>query len=414
MPYNGLVIKRTAQNKLTLYRRHAGSCPVTDAKTLDQCECPLWCHGKVQGKFIRTSLDTRSVVTALQRKEDLLSGRPDGDGPDGGLQVVPKNVAKGSETLEYAAAEFLKAHNKLAANTQTLYRRATDHFTAWAAKRELTCLRQIDTSHVAQYFEEYGHNWKSTTAQGRLVHLRVFFNYCCRSRRWIPFPPTQDRTLNHAKKTGKVSRVPFTPQEITRVLAAVEQMPAADRDRARALILLLLYTGMRISDATFFERAFVTERNTADFWVIKTRRQISLPPELQAPVLDALAKLPASRVYFFVPDADDDYAAARASLREGEEFSTLMPMYLSRVDETTSLVVRVLRIAGLTGRCHRFRDTFAINLLVSGADIYTVSQMLGHSDVKITAAHYLKAVPGYREKMSQATRSLAYQFPLAS
>jgi hypothetical protein len=39
--------------------------------------------------------------------------------------------------------------------------------------------------------------------------------------------------------------------------------------------------------------------------------------------------------------------------------------------------------------------------------------MLGHSDVRITQQHYLKLIPGYRERMSQSTRVLAYQFPLA-
>jgi hypothetical protein len=38
--------------------------------------------------------------------------------------------------------------------------------------------------------------------------------------------------------------------------------------------------------------------------------------------------------------------------------------------------------------------------------------MLGHSDVRITQQHYLKLIPGYRERMSKATRVLAYQFPL--
>jgi site-specific recombinase XerD len=95
-----------------------------------------------------------------------------------------------------------------------------------------------------------------------------------------------------------------------------------------------------------------------------------------------------------------------------------MPNYEARVRETTDLVKKVVRLAGIKeGACHRFRDTFAINLLVgsgkNGADILTVSQMLGHSDIRITQQHYLKLIPGYRERMSQSTRVLAYQFPLA-
>jgi len=49
-----------------------------------------------------------------------------------------------------------------------------------------------------------------------------------------------------------------------------------------------------------------------------------------------------------------------------------------------------------------------------GTDIYTVSKLLGHSDVRITDSHYMKLIPGYRERMSKSTRVLAYQFPKAS
>ena len=407
--------KRTQQTKLTMYRRHAAkTCSIAKSdKRLDQCECPLWVHGKVNGKFIRQSLDTRKLATAEMRKDDMINGRGgNDDDPNGGIHVVgSKNAEKGNETLEYAAKEFLSASGKLSTSSKNLYRRAVGHFNAWASKQELIYLRNVEPSHINQYFDECGRDWKKTTSQGRLTHLRVFFNYCANTRRWIQYTPTADRKLNHKAKSSKSLRVPFTPAEITKILSAVELMPESDRDRARALILLLLYTGMRISDATFFERSYLTERNTADYFVIKTRKQISLPPEVHVSALDALKKLDGSRVYFFVADTEDDYREARAALREGEEFSTLIPGYEAKVRETTSLVLKVLALAGLTGACHRFRDTFAINLLVGGADIFTVSQMLGHSDVKITQEHYMKLVPGYRERMSQATRVLSYEFP---
>jgi site-specific recombinase XerD len=91
----------------------------------------------------------------------------------------------------------------------------------------------------------------------------------------------------------------------------------------------------------------------------------------------------------------------------------VFPRYLAAKAETAALVGEVLSLAGVEGACHRFRDTFAVNMLVNGTDVFTVSQALGHSDVKITARHYLNLVPGYRQRMSQCTRCLEYQFPLA-
>jgi site-specific recombinase XerD len=401
--------KRTSHNKLTLYRRHAGSCPVQTSTKLDQCECPLWCHGKLHGKFTRRALDTRSVITATLKVNDLIQASPDPP-PEGG---VPPGQNPGEIRLRDAAQEFFRSKRKRSTPTQEIYKRAIGEFVRYAEAHSLSLLSQIDTSHLHAYFADYDSDWKRNTAQGRLTYLRVFFNYCV-SRRWIAYSPAADRDLNYGRSISQSKRLPFTPDEIAQILAAVERMPEEDRDRARALTLLLLFSGMRISDATFFERAFLTARHTADYYVIKTRRLISLPPEVQQPALDALAKLPASRVYFFQPDRPDDYAEARSALRDGQEFSSRMPDYRARVREAMALVEKVLSLAGIRrgreGGCHRFRDTFAVNLLSEGADVYTVSKMLGHSDVKITEK-YLKLIPGYRERMSQSTRRLAYVFP---
>jgi site-specific recombinase XerD len=407
------MIKRNTEPKLTLYRRHAAGCPIHEAKNLDACECPLWVHGKVAGgKFIRESLDTRSLTAGLAKKAARLAGtRPDDPTPGGKVLAI---APKGDITLAHATREFLASKGKKSSSTRELYKRALEHFGTFAEAQGLVKLKDVDTPHLRTYFDTNA-RWKRNTAQGRLTHLRVFFNHC-RTRRWLIYSPAADRDLNRKQGTS-ATRVPFTPTQITAILAAVEQMPADVRDRARALVLLLLYSGMRISDATFCEREYLTERNTLDYFVIKTRRRIALAPEILEPALDALAKLPASRVYYFQADRDGDYHEARQALRDGEEFQSLMPDYELRIRETTALVLEVLKLAGLSGACHRFRDTFAVNLLVGNGkertDIFTVSQMLGHSDVSITQDHYLKLIPGYNERMSQSTRVLAYQFPAA-
>jgi integrase len=37
---------------------------------------------------------------------------------------------------------------------------------------------------------------------------------------------------------------------------------------------------------------------------------------------------------------------------------------------------------------HRFRDTFAVSLLLKGVSLESVSKLLGHSSIKITERHY--------------------------
>ena len=406
------MIKRIHKDNLTIYRRHASSCPVKDDSTkLDACQCPIWIHGKVRGVFTRKSLETRSLIAAVVKKDQMLNGRDDDPTPDGGIALVGKGKVKPEDvTLRRAQQEFVASNRRKGTATRRSYATTIEHFTVWAEASSLAMLHQIDKADIRAYFEAFDGGWTNNTAMGILTRLRVFFNFCKNDRRWIDISPAAGRDLNYDRYS---TRLPFSPTEVTAILAAVERMPEAMRDRARALILLLLYSGMRISDATFFERACLTPTDCADFWIIKTRSPISLAPELQAPAIEALKKLPPSRTYFFQPDVEGDYAEARRTLRSKGDFSAVMPGYVARVQEMRRMVLKVLAIAGLKGACHRFRDTFAVNLLHADVDVFSVSQYLGHSDVKITMKHYVKLVPGYSDRMSQKTRGLAYQFPMA-
>jgi site-specific recombinase XerD len=323
-----------------------------------------------------------------------------------------KSASQDDISIEAAAQDFLATKERKGRTTLDSYRRAVTHFRRWCELQDIVLLKQVALEHVRAYFAEYDGGWTRNTAQARLRNLRVFFNYCCRERRWINYAPTQSRDLNYGGN-GQSRRLPFTPAEVTAILAAVEQMPEADRARARALVLVLLYTGMRISDATFLERTYIDTQNNLCYLIIKTRQELPCSIELQSAVMAALQALPASRVYFFQEDREDNYNEPRQALRNGEEFQKFMPGYATRVQNATRLVRRVLDLAGIEGACHRFRDTFAVHMLQAGVDIFTVCQFLGHSDVKITQKHYVKFVPGYRERIAQRTRMLDYKFPLA-
>jgi hypothetical protein len=46
-------------------------------------------------------------------------------------------------------------------------------------------------------------------------------------------------------------------------------------------------------------------------------------------------------------------------------------------------------LAGIeNGHAHRFRDTFAVELLLTGTSIEEVAVLLGHSNIKVTQKHY--------------------------
>jgi site-specific recombinase XerD len=386
---------------LSPYRRHAPLCREPQNE-LRRCECPLWCQGRVHGKYVREALHTRSLGEAEKIIERRLY--PPDDDP-GGLRLVPD---EGALTIADAIEQFLSVKKDKSTHTQDIYATAIAHFEAYAKSQRVLALRDVRSELIERYFDQHRKQWrKASTRYARLTQLRVFFNYCVK-KDWLRKSPAQH--VENVERPSGYARRAYSKAEIAAILNAAERLPPPERDRGRALILLLLYSGMRISDATWAARHALRPDGVLDYRVIKTSKRIGLAPELQPVAVDALRKLPDSRVFFFQPDRDDDYHDALHALYNGEHFEKhLAPgIYDAALREAATLVYKVLALARVKGGCHRFRDTFALTLLAAEVDVFTVSQMLGHSDVRITQKHYLNLIPGYIERMAQATRKLNY------
>ena len=56
------------------------------------------------------------------------------------------------------------------------------------------------------------------------------------------------------------------------------------------------------------------------------------------------------------------------------------------------------------GHPHRFRDTFAVSLLLSGVELSHVSILLGHASIKITERHYAPWVKARQKQLEDDVR----------
>ena len=65
------------------------------------------------------------------------------------------------------------------------------------------------------------------------------------------------------------------------------------------------------------------------------------------------------------------------------------------------LIKRIKTITGIKYSCHTLRHTFATLMLEGGTDIYSLSRMLGHTNIKTTTIYLYASVEHLRSQMSK-------------
>jgi integrase len=173
-----------------------------------------------------------------------------------------------------------------------------------------------------------------------------------------------------------------------RILVATDQyreeMPShgiANGKRIRGLVLLLRYSGMRIGDAVNFNIERL-EGNRVFLYTQKTGVAVNtVLPDFVV----SLAATPKVTDKFF-------FWSGKGKLE-------------SIVRSWQTRLRRLFKLANIPdGHAHRFRDTFAVELLLAGVPIERVSVLLGHQSMRITEKHY---APWVRSRQEQLEADLA-------
>ena len=338
---------------LNLYRRHTSKCPHR-AKGQDytKCSCPIWCYGQSEARAqIRESLNTRDWQRAIRRAAAIES-------PD----------AQRCKPIAEAINAFEKHILSLEASTQRKYGNVLRHLALYCESVKLTDLSEITVEGLDGY--RSSRKLARTTAQKELETLRQFLSYC-RDRDWIKDNPA--RRIKSARNIKPSEVVPYTPAEVMRIISACDSIGrnSYERLRARAMILLLNNTALRVSDVATLERDRVHDGRI----LIRTQKT-GEPVYLQ--------------VWADTKAALDCLPAPRGSSESKHFFWNGITSRRAVVGIAERTLAAVFKASGVPkAHAHRFRHTLATRLLGIGGTDNEVADILGNSPA-IVRKHYAK------------------------
>jgi integrase len=222
-----------------------------------------------------------------------------------------------------------------------------------------------------------------------LERLRTFFRFAQESK-WVEENPASKL------KTPKVTQrptLPFTSDEMLRILAALDSFynqiaPSGwnSARRLRGLVLLRRYSGMRIGDAV----KVTTDKISGNKLFLYTQKSgvpvYTVLPDFVIRALDVIPRVTMTHFFWNGTSTLDGVVGS----------------WQRRLQQ----LFRLAKVDG--GHAHRFRDTFATELLLAAVPIERVAVLLGHQSVKVTEKYYA-AWTASRQRQVEADLQRAWE-----
>ena len=222
---------------------------------------------------------------------------------------------------------------------------------------------------------------KASTINRRLATIASLYTYLSDEDPSLICPVLPRRhTLRQPQRLPR----PVQGEDVDSFFAAIESSPTGIRDRA--IFMLMLRCGLRISEATHLQ--------LADLYLDETY-----------PRLLVHGKASKERSVYLSPQAEQSLRAYLAE-RPVAACDLVFLSYLGRGMSTTAIHRRLMRYrseAGVKLTAHRLRHTFANDLVTAGVPVTSIQKLLGHAWLETTQTYVAANDPQVRDDFYAAS-----------
>ena len=361
---------------VTVYARHARKCPQSKVKRAGQyrrCKCPLWLRwGKSHKRSARTR--TWEIASKAARKlEEELEREALGLEPPKKPELVTID-----EALELYLVDRAQRGIKDSSKAKRLLGRLRDY----AYARNAIHLQDVS----ARLLTEWRATWTFRKDSGGPAVawsiVKTFF-------RWAHSIDLVSSNVSAKLQSLPIVRKqvqPLTKDEMARLLAATSKCGFSTEveQRIRTFILLQRWSGLACVDAATLKRELLgADDNLTQVHRTKTDAEVFIP--LPPAVATMLRSHPNDHLEYFFWNPN---RMAKPSLVC--QFGDWMRLVFDKAG------VKHGQQEMLT---HRFRHTFAVELLLAGVRMEQVSKLLGHKTVRTTERYYSAWVKERQRKL---------------
>jgi integrase len=257
--------------------------------------------------------------------------------------------------------------------------------------------------------------WRSTwrvddlTRRKRQGQVIGFFWFCERSG-WLPRNFAADLTKGLGKiQVKQVQTGYFPPSDYQAILDATylySDRPSVDKhncmtlggERIRALSHLMRWTGLRIRDAVTLEKSRLQQDPDTGMSSVMVYQKKTGDP-VYCPIPPHVAELLTG-----VPESQKGNTNEKYFFWTGQGNPKTVVSNWQRSYGKLFRLADLKEADGSPKRCHphMFRDTFAVEALLSGMRLEEVSIILGHSSIRVTERHYMPWVRARQTSLNQS------------